>query len=206
MSPQGLAAKLGPNLGAGPHRPKRGCCGLALRAEGTRPTLAQAHPAVAFPRSATQVRMFPSPSAHVRALKTSQAVWRLRQRTMSAFCRHDILARIAVDFGISTGTPHAYTPRWFIDLLADRAPGLLRALRQAGSDHVGCSTESGSDPGCAHVQGYWFVPAWMTVRRRRHLRRCSRPRKGVRPVCPALPDLGPWGLPWWARVLWAGEA
>jgi DDE superfamily endonuclease len=49
--------------------------------------------------------------------------------------RHDPLAQIAAGFGIAGGTAHAYMAA-VIDVLAERAPGLLRVLREADPDYV----------------------------------------------------------------------
>lgn len=49
--------------------------------------------------------------------------------------KHEPLAQIAAAFGISVGTAQAYTSA-AISLLAERAPGLLKALREADPDYV----------------------------------------------------------------------
>ncbi|WP_406267988.1 transposase [Streptomyces sp. NBC_00191] len=49
--------------------------------------------------------------------------------------RHETLARLAVAFGISVGTAHGYVTA-VTDLLADRAPGLLKTLRDNDPDFV----------------------------------------------------------------------
>lgn len=48
---------------------------------------------------------------------------------------HTTLAKIAAAFGISASTAHAYT-RAVIHLLAERAPGLLKVLRETDPDFV----------------------------------------------------------------------
>lgn len=61
---------------------------------------------------------------------------------------HIILAKIAAGFGISESTVHAYTNA-VIRLLAERAPGLLKVLREADPDFVLLDAPSPSATGSA---------------------------------------------------------
>ncbi len=71
---------------------------------------------------------------------TREGDWRCKlrpsQHAMAALVylrEHTTLAKIAAGFKISEPTAHAYTSA-VIDLLAERAPGLLKVLRETNPD------------------------------------------------------------------------
>ncbi|GHA71046.1 hypothetical protein GCM10010345_87820 [Streptomyces canarius] len=77
--------------------------------------------------------------------------FRPSQRAMAALVylrEHITLAKIAAGFGISESTAHAYTSA-VIHLLAERAPGLLKVLREAGPDSSWWTARSPSATGLA---------------------------------------------------------
>lgn len=62
--------------------------------------------------------------------------------------KHQPLAQIAAAFGISAGTAHAYTSA-AVSLLAERASGLLKALREADRSTCWSTERSPSATGSA---------------------------------------------------------
>jgi hypothetical protein len=63
---------------------------------------------------------------------------RLSKRAVIALaylCRHEPLAQLAAGFRVSVGTAHAYVTT-AVGHLADKAPGLLKVLRETDADYV----------------------------------------------------------------------